>query len=341
MKTKLLFSAFILGFIFSANAQWVSQFSGTTNLLHSVSFVTNDLGYIAEENGAILKTINGGSTWAQVSGPHPPNGIIQIQFTSIDTGFAISWDGILKTNNGGISWQNKFTDSAVAYTWWLSFPTPTIGYAAVGSLGMDSTFLYKTIDAGNTWSKIFSTSSFDVPSLVYFTDPNTGFMLIDTAICKTINGGISWVAVPSLTAGSAMDFPSGSVGYAVGDLGTVLKTTDSGNTWTPQTTPTTYTLYSVSFTSIDTGYAVGGNGFSGVIIKTVDGGSNWTIDATASQSYLSVDFPSASVGYTCGDNGVIYKRGSATGIQDNTEGSELTIFPNPSNGIFTLQFSDP
>ncbi len=40
---------------------------------------------------------------------------------------------------------------------------------------------------------------------------------------------------------------------AVGDLGTILRTTDGGATWTPQTSGTTGPLYGVSFVDANTG----------------------------------------------------------------------------------------
>lgn len=60
-------------------------------------------------------------------------------------------------------------------------------------------------------------------------------------------------------------------GWAVGDNGTILKTTDGGNTWGLQTSGTTESLQSVHFINTQTGYIVGTNG---VILKTVTGGGS-------------------------------------------------------------------
>ena len=54
--------------------------------------------------------------------------------------------------------------------------------------------------------------------------------------------------------------------------GTILKTTDGGNHWQPQTSGTTNFLYGVSFTDVNTGTAVG---FGGTILRTTNGGSSW------------------------------------------------------------------
>jgi hypothetical protein len=78
-------------------------------------------------------------------------------------------------------------------------------------------------------------------------------------------------------------FPTATTGYAVGDNGTILKTTSGGNQWTSLTTAFPgYWFWDVHFVNADTGFVVGESdpGFNpcglGIIIKTVNGGANWT-----------------------------------------------------------------
>src|SRR5207237_10711756 len=49
-------------------------------------------------------------------------------------------------------------------------------------------------------------------------------------------------------------------GWAVGDGGLILTTSDGGNTWTPEPSGVTTELRSVSFDSSGIGYAVGAGG---------------------------------------------------------------------------------
>src|SRR5258708_26081639 len=63
---------------------------------------------------------------------------------------------------------------------------------------------------------------------------------------------------------------------AVGDAGTIVRTTDGGQSWTLQSSGTTRDLRGVSFVDADTGTAVG---FSGTILRTTDGGQTWTLQA--------------------------------------------------------------
>ena len=67
-------------------------------------------------------------------------------------------------------------------------------------------------------------------------------------------------------------FVDESTGWAVGQNGCIIKTTDGSANWSTQTSETTNLLESVCFVDESTGWAVGSNG---CIIKTTDGGINW------------------------------------------------------------------
>src|SRR5215469_5663383 len=73
-----------------------------------------------------------------------------------------------------------------------------------------------------------------------------------------------------LHAVSVLD--SGTV-TAVGDFGTILRTTDGGASWAAQTSGTTNVLLGLSFVDVNTGWAVGE---AGTILQTTDGGASWT-----------------------------------------------------------------
>ena len=72
---------------------------------------------------------------------------------------------------------------------------------------------------------------------------------------------------------SGIYFPAIDTGYATGVTGTILKTVNGGQSWSPQTSGTTNLLRAVFFLDVYTGYTVGA---SGTILKTTDGGNSWT-----------------------------------------------------------------
>jgi photosystem II stability/assembly factor-like uncharacterized protein len=78
------------------------------------------------------------------------------------------------------------------------------------------------------------------------------------------------------------------VGFAVGDAGTILKTTDAGMTWAPLTSGTTNALYDVYFFDATQGVAVGEQG---LILRTTDGGAGWQgITSGVKDALRSVSF---------------------------------------------------
>ncbi len=105
-----------------------------------------------------------------------------------------------------------------------------------------------------------------------------------------------------------VDFPSSSIGYAVGLNGTIIKTSDGGENWQSILTAPSSDYAGVRFTSSTNGFAVGRN----VILQTTDGGNTWIqrwlipgqaslFDTVNNVVFLQdVSFPSQSVGYIAG-----------------------------------------
>ena len=122
-------------------------------------------------------------------------------------------------------------------------------------------------------------------------------------------------------------------GWTVGGIGVVLKSTDSGSTWS-LSTPVNVLLNSVYFVNDTTGWAVGG----GVIMKTTNGGSTWTTDfATTGAVLNSVFFLDTSTGWAVGTTGTILKTtngGSSWSLLSSPTGATLTsvYFVNSSTG---------
>ena len=79
---------------------------------------------------------------------------------------------------------------------------------------------------------------------------------------------------PSPTANNIIDvhFISEQNGWAVGDAGTILFTSNSGQDWGVQSSNTANSLSSVQFSNEQTGWIVGANGY---ILKTNNAGFTW------------------------------------------------------------------
>ncbi len=70
----------------------------------------------------------------------------------------------------------------------------------------------------------------------------------------------------------SVTFPTETDGWACGRYGTILRTSDGGTTWSPQSSGTTFTLSGISFTDTKNGWAAGNEG---TILHTSDGGETW------------------------------------------------------------------
>ena len=120
----------------------------------------------------------------------------------------------------------------------------------------------------------------------------------------------SWVRVSSSTTEPllAVDFPSASIGYAVGVNGTILKTTNGGTQWQLFLNAPSTDYTGTHFTSATDGIVVGTN----TILHTTDGGNSWSqrwlipsqaflFDTVNSSAFLQhVFFASDNVGYISG-----------------------------------------
>jgi photosystem II stability/assembly factor-like uncharacterized protein len=92
-------------------------------------------------------------------------------------------------------------------------------------------------------------------------------------------------------------------GWVIGDGGTIMKTINGGDTWSPQTSGTTADLNGVYFVDLNNGWVVGDGG---TILKTTDGGDTWTTEASGTTNDLrSIFFVGLSQGYAVGANGTI------------------------------------
>jgi photosystem II stability/assembly factor-like uncharacterized protein len=174
-------------------------------------------------------------------------------------------------------------------------------------------------------------------SSVYFSDPNTGFVVGQSGtILKTNDAGANWT---SLSSGTTSDlrsvfFTDSRTGYAVGSYssrytGIIIKTIDGGTTWNALPSGTIENLNSVYFTNVNTGFAVGENL---TILRTINGGATWAnLSLAGSGSLASVFFADDSTGYAVGGY-------SGVGILLKTNDGGIT-WSNRSTGSFGTLFS--
>src|SRR5206468_7281589 len=126
-------------------------------------------------------------------------------------------------------------------------------------------------------------------------------------------------------------FVDANTGTVVGEYGTIVRTTDGGNSWTIQASGTTQTLWAVSFTDANHGTAVGE---AGTIVGTTDGGDHWVTQPSGTTFQLrGVSFSDVNNGAAVGDSGTILR---------TTDGGNSWIPQSSGTGntLFGVSFID-
>ena len=126
------------------------------------------------------------------------------------------------------------------------------------------------------------------------------------------------------------------VGFAVGDAGTILKTTDAGMAWSPLTSGTTNALHDLYFLDDTLGVAVGEQG---LILRTTDGGAVWQgVASGVTDALRSVSF-SGTNGISGGDSQtILYSTDSGASWQTSQSGFFGGGFPGAQMLTATVGF---
>ena len=116
-----------------------------------------------------------------------------------------------------------------------------------------------------------------------------------------------WVTQSSGTSDdlNAVSFANSYTGWAAGNNGTIIATTNSGTNWNNQISGINYNLRGIRFADAMTGWAAGDNG---TILKTVNGGINWKFQISGTSNILrSVFFLNSLTGWVVGDGSTVLK----------------------------------
>lgn len=125
--------------------------------------------------------------------------------------------------------------------------------------------------------------------------------------------------------------PDGRTGFAVGNGGTIVRTTNAGASWAIQTSGTTNHLRDVWFTTAQTGFAVGD---AGTVMRTRDGGTSWTrlTNVGSTDALRGVCFADTARGWVVGANGTI--------LHTNNAGNTWSRLNPTAAQLNSVSFSD-
>jgi len=238
-------------------------------------FFDQNTGIMVGNGGVILRTTNGGTSWNPVNSNVTDN-LYSISFNGMNGIIGGSSQTILYSTDGGASWntsQTGFFGGGFNSAYNL---TSSVGFVA-GQNSIFQPFVGKSTDGGVSWEfyNFYFNSNEGYVSSIHFFDESSGIVTGVVwngmgAISRTTNGGTDWLTTLFLNPINNMVFTSPTTGYAVGDFGYIIKSTNSGLSWNEQTSGTTSYLRDVDF--FDDGINGVAVGEAGLILTTTNGG---------------------------------------------------------------------
>ncbi len=294
----------------NGGVNWVQQTSGITNRLEGIDAVDQNLVWCVGWWNTILKSTNGGNNWIIIrSEPTPVPTFRKVYFLNQNTGWILKSNYILRTTNGGNSFDS--THTIFTFLWDIYFKN-----SLTGVLCGDGALTMKSTDGGVTWNQILLPLLFGSPNLYR----------------------LSFIGDNGWTIGEASETGLGKL---------VFHTTNFGNTWDSIARvpyPNSEENYSVCFTNLNTGYTGGTNGY---MYKSTNGGLNWYQQVITGGGFSrDFNFVNDTTGWVVGGGGQIFKTttgGQFVGIElfSNIIPNEFSIFqnyPNPFNSVTAIEF---
>ena len=310
--------------------------------------------YVGSPAGGMWKTTNGGTSWSTTTDYLNVVGASDLVIDPTNTSllFLATGDGdasdthttgVMKSTDGGATWSAtglsfQVNSSYVIRRLIMDPSDHNILYVA------SSTGIFKTVNAGVSWTSIISGNFKDIefkPS-----DPATLYATSSTSFYITNNSGASWSIITSgLPATSAVNRlaigvspASASTVYVLAsstssNFNGLYKSTDSGNTFTVQST-------SPNILGYDTGTDTGGQGWYDLSIainpmnaddvmtggvnqwRSTDGGITW-VQKSHWYGGFSKPYVHADV------HALEYQPGSSTTLYSGNDGG---IFKTTNNG---------
>lgn len=302
---KRIMILLMLSFILSscASSRWMLNRTGVASNFFGVWFTSPSDGWVVGQNGTFMRTTDGGNSWREASNfPGSSVNLNKIMFTDPEHGWIVGdFNTVLATTDGGRTWHHE--QAGIAY-------------------GANYYGIFELKDNGRNG--------------IWIVGGNNGSAL--TSIVKRNDAG-EWTQQLNEFSGRLVRvfFLNENLGWAVGDGGLVLATTDGGSSWHSQQSHTDLGLNDVVFFNATTGVCVGTDG---LILRTTDGGAHWyAIKSTPGIILFRLALAGGSTVYAVGTENTILKstdRGMTWKRQEDgapsTTAFEDVHFLGPSDG---------
>lgn len=321
----------LVSFTSDAGTTWDAHtIPGARALLGVCYNFSNHSGFVVNDTGKIFYTADGAQSWSQVldlntdTMASAPVKLVAASRLTLSTYLAITSEGyIYRTSDGGQHWDSV-TPARIPNPLDMYFLDATHGWIVAMS------YHSYTTDGGATWnSDLWSPFTATVTS-VFFRDATNGYALsaagsgggVSSSFYTSTDGGKFFSAPQSIGLGVvkllAVRFDAaGKIGFAVGDGGYMMKSTNGGKNWTDITTGGAGTTLASSFYDDDHGmvcsYSAPAGGYT---FTTSNGGTTWSQNSRRGENALAVAYMTGpttgialqneSIGQYTTDNGVTW-----------------------------------
>ncbi len=269
---------------------------------YDVAFLEDGNGIAVGEKGAIFTSSDFGKSWInRESGTQ--SSLLSITKTIGTQFIAVGQNGeILHTFDSGASWSRISSGTTLNLNDIFLVNENTIFVAA------DNGRLLKSFDSGATWVSMIIAPNSDLFGITFSTEM-IGYAVGESGIfLKTLDGGETWVELtPNTTrtlrkvAVSPVDI---RVVVAVGDTATVVRTGNSGSTFSKPNLGATNVrkVNNLAFKpNLAQASSVGQNGY---LLNSTNSGASWSQKfAGIRNNFTSVDFKNLNTGFISGENG--------------------------------------
>ena len=224
-------------------------------------------------DGLLVRLTDLGNSWTQIPVA------ADIDFEDIDFHYNVGWlaggdGGAIMSLDDGTTWRQIYDGDVNAV---VMLSPSTYLLATEGAILI-------TNNEGATWSPILDDPQWRFVDIEVFTWPEGVLVLAvaqhinnnSSAIFKGAISGTAWQQVASVSDETLTDFsfPSYNIGYAVGEKGSFLKSTDGGSTWTNMNIGLPAGSRNVDFFYDQMGH-IYNNKTAGVYWRTMNGGVSW------------------------------------------------------------------
>ncbi len=272
---------------------------------YDVVFLDADNGVAVGENGSVFLTADSGTSWAkQESGTQ--NDLLGIAISTASQLTAVGEKGeIISSADGGKTWKKVPSGTSLSLND-IHFVNENTGFIAA-----DGGTILKSQDQGSSWALTGLAQSNSLYGIA-FSNELIGYAVgEDGLFVKTTDGGNTWSVLDPGTTHTlrkvALSPVDVRIVVAVGDLATVVRTANSGTTFTRPSLGATNTrnLKGIAFRPSSNLTSVTGQ--DGYLVNSTNAGGSWSQRlAGIRNNFTSADFKNQNTGFIAGENGGLF-----------------------------------